>query len=237
MESGIRIYNVEPLVEKAHYDADMVGSVAQCEMLFRTNLLAIVSGGSRPKFADNVLTIFDDLTKKFILEISFASSIRAVKLRKDKIIVALLNQIHVFSFPTPTQRLFTLETRENHRGLCDVSPLTSAEKQILVFPGHKLGSVQLVDLSCTEIGISSAPVWIGAHKSELGCLALNQQGTRLATASNKGTLIRVWDTTTKNQLVELRRGSDLATYIALTLAEIQITYVAQVIKGLFTYLP
>ncbi|CAH2011072.1 unnamed protein product [Acanthoscelides obtectus] len=70
---------------------------------------------------------------------------------------------------------------------------------------------QCSDLSCTEIGISSAPVWIGAHKSELGCLALNQQGTRLATASNKGTLIRVWDTTTKNQLVELRRGSDLAT--------------------------
>ncbi|CAH2011070.1 unnamed protein product [Acanthoscelides obtectus] len=206
MESGIRIYNVEPLVEKAHYDADMVGSVAQCEMLFRTNLLAIVSGGSRPKFADNVLTIFDDLTKKFILEISFASSIRAVKLRKDKIIVALLNQIHVFSFPTPTQRLFTLETRENHRGLCDVSPLTSAEKQIWFSL-----ATSLADLSCTEIGISSAPVWIGAHKSELGCLALNQQGTRLATASNKGTLIRVWDTTTKNQLVELRRGSDLAT--------------------------
>nr|CAH7718466.1 unnamed protein product [Callosobruchus chinensis] len=194
MESGIRIYNVEPLVEKAHYDADTVGSVAQCEMLFRTNLLAIISGGSRPKFADNVLTIFDDLTKKFILEISFPSSIRAVRLRKDKIIVALLNQINVFSFPTPTQRLFTLETRENHRGLCDVSPLTSAEKQIL-------------DLSCTEIGISSAPVWIGAHKSELGCLALNQQGTRLATASNKGTLIRVWDTTTKNH-INFSRDSD-----------------------------
>lgn len=148
-----------------------------------------------------------------------------------RLIVALLNQIHVFAFPTPTQRLFTLETRENYRGLCEVSPLASAEKQILVFPGHKIGSVQLVvrklsfsmikfalktvgilkDLSCTEMSISNAPVWIAAHKSEIGCIALNQQGTRLATASNKGTLIRVWDTTTKNQLVELRRGSDPAT--------------------------
>lgn len=61
------------------------------------------------------------------------------------------------------------------------------------------------------MGISNAPIWIAAHKSELGCIALNQQGSRVATASQKGTLIRVWDTTTRNQLVELRRGSDIAT--------------------------
>lgn len=66
-------------------------------------------------------------------------------------------------------------------------------------------------MSSTEIGISNAPIWIAAHKSELGCIALNPQGTRLATASQKGTLIRVWDTVTKNQIVELRRGSDIAT--------------------------
>lgn len=65
-------------------DIDLMGSVAQCEMLQRTNLLAIVSGGSRPKFADNTLLIYDDLTKKFILELTFSSPIRAVRLRKDK---------------------------------------------------------------------------------------------------------------------------------------------------------
>lgn len=59
--------------------------------------------------------------------------------------------------------------------------------------------------------MSSAPVWIPAHCSELGCLALNQQGTRIATASTKGTLIRVWDSISKNILVELRRGTDPAT--------------------------
>lgn len=100
MESGLRIFNVEPLVEKSFYglylfcyyilknflflDIESVGSVSQCEMLFRTNLLAITSGGSRPKFADNVLLIYDDLTKKFILDITFGSSIRAVRMKNDK---------------------------------------------------------------------------------------------------------------------------------------------------------
>lgn len=53
-------------------------------MMFRANFLAIVSGGSRPKFADNVLLIYDDFLKKFILELTFPSSIRAVRFRKDK---------------------------------------------------------------------------------------------------------------------------------------------------------
>lgn len=219
MESGVRIYNVDPLVEKVHYDIEMVGSVSQCEMIFRTNLIAIVSGGSRPKFADNVLLIYDDLAKKFILEITFPSSIRAVRLRRDKLVVALLNQIHVFSFPTPTQKLFSLETRQNLRGLCEVSPLSSSEKQVLVFPGHKLGSVQIVDLGSTEIGTSTAPVWIAAHQSELACITLNQQGTRIATASAQGTLIRVWDVVTKNRLVELRRGSDIATIFCINFSK------------------
>ncbi|KAI4459709.1 wd-repeat protein interacting with phosphoinosides wipi -related [Holotrichia oblita] len=175
-------------------DIDLVGSVGQCEMLYRTNILAVVSGGSRPKFSDNTLLLYDDAAKNHY-----------------RLIVALLTQIHVFSFPTPTQRLFSLETKENPRGICEVSPLTSAERQILVFPGHKLGSIEILDLFNTEIGISSSPVTIPAHRNDIGCIALNQQGTRIATASNKGTLIRVWDSVTKARLVELRRGSDPAT--------------------------
>jgi WD40 repeat protein len=61
------------------------------------------------------------------------------------------------------------------------------------------------------MGISSAPQTITAHQGEVACLALNSQGTLVATASDKGTLIRVWDTHKRSQLVELRRGSDPAT--------------------------
>uniref|UniRef100_A0A3B4Z3A3 WD repeat domain 45 n=1 Tax=Seriola lalandi dorsalis TaxID=1841481 RepID=A0A3B4Z3A3_SERLL len=148
METGVRIYNVEPLMEKGHLDHEQVGSVALCSMLHRSNLLAVVGGGVNPKFS----------------EIS---------------------------------------------GLCDLSP--SLEKQLLVFPGHKCGSLQLVDLSNTKPGTSSAPFTINAHQSEIACVALNQPGSVAASASRKGTLIRLFDTTTRDKLVELRRGTDPAT--------------------------
>lgn len=116
MESGLRIYNVDPLVEKAHFgkefciiisfhchskinvivlriiilsyvcllDLELMGSVSICEMLHRTNLLAIVAGGSHPKFADNTVLIYDDHAKKFVLEITFTTPVKAVRLRRDK---------------------------------------------------------------------------------------------------------------------------------------------------------
>lgn len=79
-------------------------------------------------------------------------------------VVALQREIHVFSFPTPTRRLLTLETRDNPKGLIEIATLASAQKQLLAFPGHKLGSVQLLDLAATEAGSSSAPITLAAHQ-------------------------------------------------------------------------
>ncbi|KAF7996522.1 hypothetical protein HCN44_002154 [Aphidius gifuensis] len=216
MESGLRVYNVEPLVEKAHFENDLMGSIAIGEMLWRTNVIAVVGGGSRPKFADNTVLIYDDIAKKFVMEITFTSPIKAVRLRRDKLIVALQREIHVFSFPFPTRRLLTLETRDNPKGLVEVATLATAHKQLLAFPGHKLGSVQLVDLAATEAGSSSAPATLSAHQGALACIAVNSNGTMVATASAQGTLVRVWDSVRRQLLVELRRGADPATLYCIT---------------------
>jgi len=65
-------------------DMELMGSVARCEMLQRTNLLAIVAGGSRPKFAENTVLVYDDISKKFVLEFTFTTPVKAVRLRWDK---------------------------------------------------------------------------------------------------------------------------------------------------------
>lgn len=211
MDSGVRIYNVEPLAEQAHLGLPLVGSVALCEMQYRSSFLAIVSGGENPKFAENTVLIWDDAINKFVMEITFSSQVLAVKMRVDKLIVAEVHKIHVFSFPKAPKRLFTLDTRDNPRGICEVSPFPSSERQLLVFPGYKCGSIQIVDLATTEHSSSSAPVTIAAHQTEIAIVALNHDGLLVATASKKGTLIRVFDTVSTTQLVELRRGTDPAT--------------------------
>ena len=59
-----------------------------------------------------------------------------------------------------------------------------------------LTKVELFDITRTTI--------VPAHESSLGHLATNLDGTRLATASERGTLVRVWDTKSGQRLHELR---------------------------------
>lgn len=57
---------------------------------------------------------------------------------------------------------------------------------------------------------STCPVVMGCHQTDLVCMSLSYDGTRLATASERGTRIRVWDTVSKTMVHELRRGADYA---------------------------
>lgn len=214
-DTGLRLFNIEPLTEKLNLVKENVGSISHAEMLFRTNLLAIVGGGTWPKFADNTVLIRDETQKpdeKFVMEYIFSQPVMNVRMKRNKIFCVLRNEIHVFSFPNTSTHLYSFRTRDNFKGLCEVSTL----RDVVVFPGHKCGSVEIVDLERVQPGQSVCPVTISAHQNELACLALNQTGNLMATASRKGTLIRVFNLYNKQLVVELRRGSDTATLYCIS---------------------
>ena len=220
LDDGLRVFYLDPIREMCHLRHELVGSVSKAEMLYKSNLIAFVGGGKKPRFPENNVIVYDDRQQEFVMEISLPESVLNIRLKRDKLIAVCRSQIHIFSFPNRCKLLFNITTRDNPKGLCELSSVRfgamgSDGHDLMVFPGYKTGSVQILNLATTEQKVSSAPVTINAHKSELNCLAVNQQGTMIATASVKGTLIRIWDSVQRIMLVELRRGSDPAILYCL----------------------
>lgn len=57
---------------------------------------------------------------------------------------------------------------------------------------------------------------IQAHKAPIAFLAINSTGTMLATASEKGTVIRVWSIPGAEKLYQFRRGTREARIYSIT---------------------
>lgn len=203
--TGFRIYNCDPLIEtnireklppiSTPNSATVSGSgIGIVQMLFRSNYLALVGGGQNPQYPLNKVMLWDDHTMRCFGELSFRSEVKSVRFRRDCVVVVLLQKVYVYEFPSLT-RGHEIETVENPRGLCEVSQ-TSASR-VLVCPGLQKGQVRVEHYS------SKRTKYIAAHDSSLACLALTNDGRFLATASNKGTLIRIHNTLDGSLLQEV----------------------------------
>lgn len=118
------------------------------------------------------LVIWDDAKQKAVITLEFRTSVLGVRLSKSRIVVALLNSIHIFVFSNPPQKLSVFETSDNPMGLACLG------KKLLAFPGRSPGQVQLVELETGNVSI------IPAHSTPLRAMALSPDGELLATASD-----------------------------------------------------
>ena len=63
---------------------DLGGGVGISEMLYRSNIRALVGGGDHPKYLTNKVIIWDDNQKKVISELKFCTEVKGLRMRKDK---------------------------------------------------------------------------------------------------------------------------------------------------------
>ncbi|KAF3433242.1 hypothetical protein FNV43_RR24344 [Rhamnella rubrinervis] len=205
---GFRIYNCDPFKETFRRDLKS-GGFKIVEMLFRCNILALVGGGSNSQYPPHKVMIWDDHQSRCVSEFAFRSEVRAVKLRRDRLVVVLEHKIYVYNF-MDLKLLHQIETLANPRGLCCLSHHSNTS--VLACPGLRRGQVRI-----EHFGLNMTK-FINAHDSHIACFTLTMDGLLLATASNKGTLIRIFNTMDGTHLQEVRRGVDRAEIYSIVLS-------------------
>jgi WD40 repeat protein len=163
-------------------------------MLFRCNILALVGADANSQYPPNKVLIWDDHQSRCIGEFSFRSEVRSVKLRRDRIVVVLEHKLYVYNF-MDLKLLHQIETLANPRGLCCLSH--DSNTFVLACPGLHRGQVRIEHFGLNVMKL------INAHDSHIACLTLTMDGLLLATASTRGTLIRIFNTMDGTRLQEV----------------------------------
>ena len=204
--NGFIIYNVDPFREtfKRIFPNGGIGIV---EMLFRCNLLAIVGGGRNPRYPTNKVMIWDDHQNKCIGELKFRTEVHAVRLRRDRVVVVLESKVFVYRFKD-LKLLDQITTVANPKGL--VALCSDVKNNVLAVPGLNRGIIRI------ELYDIAKATLIKAHDADLAQFALNADGSRIASASEKGTLVRIWNCHNGDPLRELRRGMDRAEIYSIS---------------------
>ncbi|CDS43615.1 WD40 repeat domain containing protein [Echinococcus multilocularis] len=170
--------------------------------LFTSNLVVLVSLHDMRK-----LLIFHSRRDSLICDYRYTNTILSVRMNRQRLVVCLENEIFIHNIRDMTVLHRIEDTPSNRNGVVAFS--TCPDKCLLAYPGSsRVGTVYIFDAS-TFTNITS----IAAHDGLLAALAFNVSSTLLATASERGTVVRVFSIPAGDKLMEFRRG--LARYASI----------------------
>lgn len=217
-QNGFRVYSTDPFRLTHSRDFEQGGGLGVIAMLFRTNILAFSGGAKSVRFLPQKVVLWDDRQASVKAELSFRTPVRAIRMRRDLLVVVLDRKVYVYGFRRASLA-DSIETINNPKGLCCLS--VGTDRVVLVCPGMQQGRVLVVcyprswgDLQ-TPLARERTLI-IAAHEAPIAAMSIDYTGTLLATASDKGTIIRVHDTASGARLQELRRGADRAEIHSIT---------------------
>eukprot|EP00160_Parvularia_atlantis_P001402 Unigene11122_Nuclearia_a/m.34034 Unigene11122_Nuclearia_a/g.34034 ORF Unigene11122_Nuclearia_a/g.34034 Unigene11122_Nuclearia_a/m.34034 type:complete len:336 (+) Unigene11122_Nuclearia_a:83-1090(+) len=189
-------------------------------MLFSSAALVALVGGvhlpagaaprvlDKPAFSPHWLRLVNTKRKTTLCELKFPRPVLSVKLNRKRVVVVLVDRIDVFDIAN-MKLAESIETASNPSGLCALTP--SSTPCLLAYPSRTDGEVVVHDLEAAKQLKA-----IAAHLGPIECIAFSPQGDLIATASDKGTLIRVINVQTGQRVFFFRRGTYPATITGIS---------------------
>ena len=201
---GFRIFHLEThkvTTRRDRQDSQFQGGFCFVAPLFSTQILMLVGSSNNSRYPPTKVYVWDEYQADMKGEVRFRSEVKNVLVRREKFVVILEQITYVYTW-SPLQPVDSINTAPNEAGVGAIS--VDKDKFVLVtldtVPGHV--RVENYYLGTTQRGFM--------HENPVTCVAVHPAGMLAASASEQGTIIRVFDPANLQVLNELRRGSTSA---------------------------
>lgn len=222
-DHGFITYDTNPCVKRLYRAISFKNDndKLQSSMHYKTEWTFLVSG--------SCLYIWDDRKENVVSQMKFSKDILAIEQTRTCIVLAFSTEVHIYNLEDK-QLIATYDTNilEQTNPKC-LSVSYYNDRTFVAFPSSDAGYLTLVeiqhssilerqdnnendimDTSCKfvkKLQIKRQHWDIKAHENNVTCISISNNGENMATASERGTMIRIWRTSTRDCMVEFRRGS------------------------------
>ena len=212
-DSGFRVLSFQDVQLLVH--RKFTGGIGAIDCLETSNLLAMTGGGLFPHFPPNMLVLWDEHAEKIKAEITFKYEINNIKIKHEFLFVITDYKIYMYALFENLTLKMEIDTAYNPKGLFEANSLDD--------PGYFAhlatvdNTVQNKDEGVIRIFNMKdfKKVNISAHANSIKCMKFNFKGNFFATASEKGTIVRIFFSDTGKQFKELRRGLESTVIYSL----------------------
>jgi WD40 repeat protein len=219
-ECGFIVFDLDDLHERFHRLFE--GGLSIATIHNKTNLVMISGGGNPAAYPPNKAILWNDNDGGILHEFEFKTDVKNIKLSEKNIIIVLENLIYIYNFNNLKFKK-KIKTGPNPNGLCDINynlNYSSNDKkdenvtEYLICPGLSEGLLRIINLD-----ENNGDKLIQAHQNPLNSISISNFGKYIATASEQGTLVRVFDRIDCKEIKEFRRGTNKVNTYSITFSE------------------
>uniref|UniRef100_A0A663M4Z5 WD repeat domain, phosphoinositide interacting 1 n=1 Tax=Athene cunicularia TaxID=194338 RepID=A0A663M4Z5_ATHCN len=194
--TGYRLFSLSSVeqLDQVH-ESNEIPDVYIVERLFSSSLVVVVSHAKPQQ-----MNVYHFKKGTEICNYSYSSKILSIRLNRQRLVVCLEESIYIHNIKDMKLLKTIMDTPPNTTGLCALS--INHANSYLAYPGSATsGEIALYDGNTLKTACT-----IPAHDGPLAALTFNSTGSKLASASEKGTVIRVFSIPGGQKLYEFRRG-------------------------------
>ena len=216
-EAGFQVYDVPPAAPSFRRvrNESSFGPISFLAMEEKSQRAALVQSNHGTHMKNRVLILFDMTKNEVLSEMHFESPIVGVRYNMARLMVIQERRLQVFD-PVSLKPFPQITTLPNPRGLGALSNVVSSEQPCYIAWPHTNDTQTTGDAIIFECQTNKLMLVAQAHQNPLVALEFSATGTKLATCSTKGTIIRVYSIPDCQLLHTLRRGTKEADVHLLT---------------------